>query len=142
MPLENFGSILNFAEELEQQDNEFFTAAAGNPACAEYKAVFEQFAADAAKNIKTIQRTRRENVTEMILEPIKDFVRAPFCEECEGAAIMNASEVLAAARTLEDRAERYYTEAAVKIKALPEVGRALKTVGKKHKAHISKLSEL
>ena len=45
MPLENFGSILNFAEELEQQDNEFFTAAAGNPACAEYKAVFEQFAA-------------------------------------------------------------------------------------------------
>jgi rubrerythrin len=142
MPLENFGSILNFAEEIEQQDEAFFAAAAGNPACAEQKALFEQFAADAAKNIKNIQRTRRENVTEMILEPIKDFVRAPFCEECEGAAMMNASEVLDAAKILEDRAERYYTEAAAKIKALPEVARALKIVGKKHTAHLQKLAEL
>ena len=141
MPLENFGSILNFAEELELQDEEFYTAAAGNPACADHKALFEQFAADAGKNVKNIQRTRRENVTEMILEPIKDFVRAPFCEECEGAAMMSASEVLEAARTLEDRAERYYTEAAAKIKALPEVARALKTVGKKHTAHLRKLGE-
>jgi hypothetical protein len=104
--------------------------------------LFEQFAADAKKNIKNIQRTRRENVTEMILEPIKDFVRAPFCEECEGAATMNAPEVLDAAKTLENRSERYYTEAAVKIKALPEVARALKTVGKKHTAHMRKLAEL
>jgi rubrerythrin len=54
---------------------------------------------------------------------------------------MSASEVLEAARTLEDRAERYYTEAAAKIKALPEVARALKTVGKKHTAHLRKLGE-
>ena len=142
MPLENFGSILNFAEELEQQDEAFYSAAANNPACAEQKALYDQFAADAKKNIKDIQRTRRENVTEMILEPIKDFVRAPFCEECEGAATMNASDVLYAAKTLENRAERYYTEAAVKIKALSEVARALKTVGKKHTAHLIKLAEL
>ena len=142
MPLENFGSILNFAEELEQQDEAFFTAAASNPACAEQKALFEQFAADAKKNIKNIQRTRRENVTEMILEPIKDFVRAPFCEECEGADTMTASEALDAAKTLADRANRYYSEAAVKIKALPEVARALKTIGKKHTAHLQRLAEL
>ena len=142
MPLENFGSILNFAEELENQDEAFYSAAASNPACSEYKDVFEQFAADAGKNIKTIQRTRRENVTEMILEPIKDFIRAPFCEECEGAATMEAAEVLRSANTLEGRAERYYTEAAAKIKALPEVSRALKILGKKHTAHIAKLNEL
>jgi hypothetical protein len=142
MPLENFGSILNFAEELEQQDEAFFTAAAGNPACAEQKSLFEQFAADAKKNLKNIQRTRRENVTEMILEPIKDFVRAPFCEECEGAATMSAAEVIDAAKKLEDRANRYYTEAAAKIKALPEVARALKIIGKKHTAHLQRLAEL
>ena len=142
MPLENFGSILNFAEELENQDEAFYSAAASNPACTEYKNLFEQFAAEARKNIKTIQRTRRENVTEMILEPIRDFTRAPYCEECEGAAIMEAAEVLSSAKTLEARAERYYTEAAVKIKALPEVSRALKILGKKHTAHIGKLDEL
>lgn len=142
MPLENFGSILNFAEELESQDEAFYTTAASNPACTEYKNLFEQFAADAKKNITSIQRTRRENVTEMILESIKDFTRAPFCEECESAATMEASEVLSSAKRLEERAERYYTAAAVKIKALPEVSRALKALGKKHTAHLRKLAEL
>jgi hypothetical protein len=142
MPLENFGSILNFAEELEKQDQAFFSAVAGNPACAGHKDMFEQFAADAGKNMKTVQRTRRENVTEMILEPVKDFTRAPFCEECETADSMDLEDALATARRLADRAERYYSEAAEKIKAQPEVARALKTIGKKHKAHCEKLAAL
>ena len=140
MPLENFGSILNFAEELESQDREFYEAVAGNPACSEHKQMFEQFAADAKKNVKTVQRTRRENVTEMILEPIKDFVRAPFCEECQAASGMTVEDALATAKRLEDRALRYYTEAAAKIKALPEVARALKLIGKKHNAHLANLT--
>ncbi len=78
----------------------------------------------------------------MILEPIKDFIRAPFCEECVGIDKMNAAEAIDAARRLEDRAVRYYTEAAAKIKALPEVARALKLLGKKHSAHIAKLDEI
>jgi len=135
MPLENFGSILNFAEELESQDQEFYEAVAGNPACSEHKQIFEQFAADAKKNLKTVQRTRRENVTEMILEPIKDFVRAPYCEVCRAAPDMTAEDALATANRLEDRAVRYYTEAAAKINAQPEVARALKLLGKKHNAH-------
>ena len=142
MPLENFGSILNFAEELELQDLGFYKTVVENPACADHKEIFEEFAAAINKNVKSVQRTRRENVTEMILEPIKDFIRAPFCEECEGAGAMNASEAVDAARRLEDRAVRYYTEAATKIKALPEVARALKILGKKHSAHLAKLQEL
>ena len=142
MPLENFGSILNFAEGLEKQDQEFFVAVAGNPACAQHKEMFEQFASDAGKNLKAVQRTRRENVTEMILEPIRDFTRAPFCEECAGAGSMSVEEALVTANRLADRAERYYTEAAVKIKAQPEVSRALKTICKKHKAHREKLAVL
>jgi len=142
MPLENFGSILNFAEELESQDQEFYEAVAGNPACSDHKQMFEQFAANAKKNLKNVQRTRRENVTEMILEPIKDFVRAPFCEVCQAAPGMTAEDALATADRLEDRAVRYYTEAAVKIKALPEVARALKLLGKKHKSHRDSLAAI
>ena len=104
--------------------------------------MFEQFAADAKKNLKTVQRTRRENVTEMILEPIKDFVRAPFCEECAGADSMSAEDALATARRLQEMAVNYYTRAAEKIKALPEVSRALKTMVKKHNAQREKLAVL
>ena len=142
MPLENFGSILNFAEKLEKQDQAFFATIAGNPACAEHREMFEQFAADAGKNIKAVERTRRENVTEMILEPIRDFTRAPFCEECAEAGSMGVEDALATTRRLVDRAERYYTEAAEKIKAQPEVSRALLTICKKHKAHREKLAAL
>lgn len=142
MPLENFGSILNFAEELESLDRQFYAAASGNPACAGYKALFAQLEAEAARNITTVQRIRRENVTEMILEAVKDFTRAPFCEACEGAAGQSAAEVLGTAKRLESRAERYYAEAAEKLKALPEVSRALKTLGKNRKAHGAKLSSL
>ena len=78
----------------------------------------------------------------MILEPIREFTREPYCEECEQAGSMSAENALATANRLVDRAERYYTEASVKIKALPEVARALKTISKKHKAHREKLAAL
>lgn len=142
MPLENFGSILNFAEELESQDQRFYEAAGKNPACSAHAPQFGQLAAEAGKNVKTVQRIRRENVTEMILEPVQDFTRASFCEACEGAAIMGATEVIATAKRLEAQAERYYAEAAEKIKAQPEVARALKTLGKIRKTRLAKLTEI
>jgi len=141
MPLQNFGSILNFAEELESLDRQFYAAASGNPACTGYKALFAELEAEAARNVTTVLRIRREYVTEMILEPVKDFTRAPYCEACEGAAVQSAAEVLATAKRLESRAERYYAEAAEKLKALTEVSRALKTLGKIRKARQTKLTE-
>jgi rubrerythrin len=142
MPLQNFGSILNFAEELESQDQQFYAAAAENPTCAAHKVLLADLGSEASRNLKTVQRIRRENVTEMILEPVQDFTRASFCEACEGAANLSAAEVLATAQRLEARAERYYAEAAEKIKALTEVSRALKTLGKNRKAHLAKLASL
>jgi rubrerythrin len=142
MPLQNFGSILNFAEGLEDQDRQFYEAVAGNPACAALRQVFSELGAEAARNVQTVRRIRRENVTEMILEPIKDFSRDSFCEACEEAAAMKAADALATAKRLEARAERYYAEAAEKIKALTEVSRALKLLGKNRKAHGAKLATL
>jgi hypothetical protein len=139
MPLQNFGSILNFAEELECQDQQFYAAVVDNPACGAYKTLFSELGADAARNIKAVQRIRRENVTEMILEPVTDFTRVSFCEACEGAAAVSAAEALETATRLEARADRYYAEAAEKLKTLTEVSRALKTIGKNRKAHIAKL---
>ncbi len=139
MPLENFGSILNFAEELENQDRQFYAVAAGNPDCVGCQVLFGELEADAERNMKTVQRIRRENVTEMILESVTDFVRGSFCEACEGAGQMTAAQALETATRLEARADRYYFEAAEKLKSLTEVARALQTLGKNHKTHIAKL---
>ena len=142
MPLVNFGAILNFAEELESQDRAFYETAIGNPELADYKEMFEQFVRDAERNIQTIQRTRRENVTEMILEGIKDFTREPFLVDSTGGETMSQGALLETTRNLEERANRYYNEAAEKLKALPEVARALKMISKKRVAHVNKINEL
>lgn len=139
MSLENFGSILNFAEEIEREDQSFYALAARNPACGAIAPLLAQLAAEAEKNVKTVQRIRRENVTEMILEPVQGLAREAFCEACEGAATLGAAEVVASARRLEERAVRYYAEAAEKIQAQPEVARALKSLGKIRQARRAKL---
>jgi len=142
MPLINFGSILGFAEELEKQELAFYSDAALNEACMAYSEIFSEFAKEAESNIKTIQRTRRENVTEMILENIEGFTRGPYCLECGPAAEMDAAEIFETARKLEDRAARYYTAAADKLKAQREVARVLKLIGKKHISRQAKIEAL
>lgn len=141
MPLTNFGSILNFAETLEQEDQALYTRLAEHEACAGLKNLLEQFGRDLEKNVQAVQRTRRENVTEMILEPIKDFTRAPYQDVVTEDELENldAAGALLLVKRREHNAERYYTEAALKIKALPEVSRALKTIGKKRTAHLKQL---
>jgi rubrerythrin len=141
MPLTNFGSILNFAETLEKEDTALYTRLAAHDACADIKEMLELFIRDNKKNIQNVQRTRRENVTEMILEPVKDFTRAPYQDAVADADLENldAARALSIVKRREQNAERYYSDAALKIKALSEVSRALKTIGKKHTAHLKKL---
>jgi hypothetical protein len=141
MPLINFGSILNFAETLENKALDVYTKLSHQDACADIREMLEQFIRDIRKNIQTVQRTRRENVTEMILEPIKDFTRASFELKTADSELENPTreQALKLIRSQAQNAERYYAEAAGKIKALPEVSRALKTTGKKHAAHLKKL---
>jgi len=55
---------------------------------------------------------------------------------------MDRSQILEYSQKMETRAIAYYTEGAIKIKALPEVSQALKLAGKKRIAHTKKLSSL
>ncbi len=139
MPLTNFGAILNFAEALERRDREDFRSFSDNPDCSANKTLFEQFAKECEKNIKTIQRIRRENVTEMILEPIRDFSRRPYSAKCECCESMGINDALSSCKSISEKAEDFYTKAAEKLKAQPEVARALKRIGKKRKSQLNHL---
>lgn len=142
MPLSSFGSIMTFAEEMEIQDAAFYRAAAASPCIEAFKEVFSGFEADGIKNRKAVVRARQENVTEMILEPIQGFARQPYqvsAIEVEGLA---PQALVTAARGLEERAERFYLEAAAKLKALPEAARALKRMAKKRVAHLNRLNAI
>lgn len=142
MELQNFGSILSFAAGLEAGDLAFYEAAAANPACAEHESMLAEFAADEKKNEKTMLRVRRENVTEMILEPITGFSGEPFLANREGVDGMTADQTLAKALELEEKAERFYRQAAERMRALPEVSRALIRIARLRSAHRERLTGL
>ena len=142
MPLKNFGSILNFAAELEADDQAFYSAAALSGACSKYRAELEDFASAGKKNEKEMLRTCRESVCEMILEPIVDFTRTPFLSDRGGVENMSLEEVLSKALELETKAINFYTEGAEKIRALPEVSRALARTAKRRQANKERLLTL
>ena len=142
MPLTNFGAILNFAEKVEQEDMEFYRKASSTAAAEPFRLLFEMLAGEGKKNLSLVQRTRRENVTEMILEPIRDFVRDSYQQSVADAQGMDRAAILAVALSLENRAIRYYTDAAEKIRALPEVSRALKSLAKKRTKRLGQIENL
>ncbi len=138
MPLSSFGAILTFAESMETQDAAFYRGLA--VVAVDLASLFEQFAAVGEKNVKTLQRVRRENVTEMILEPISDFSRAPYGIDPGDPSTLDPGQALAAAVVLEKRAVDFYQTASQKIRALPEVSSALKRLGKKRKDRLPMVS--
>ena len=107
MPLISFGSILGFALEIENQNLEFISTAATTPSCSDYKDLLERLTKNSNKRIKEIQRTRRENVTEMILESIDGFSREPFVLESKDVRKMESGEVLKSAVAMFERSIRY-----------------------------------
>ncbi len=138
MPLTNFGAILNFAETLEKDDMGFYARAVGTLADGAHQALFEALAGEGKKNIALVQRTRRENVTEMILEPIQGLARGSYQVATNA---MDTDDLVLAAIALEQRAYHYYSDAADKIRALPEVSRALKMLAKKRNKRLGKLQD-
>ncbi len=142
MPLKNFGAVLNFAAEMEAADKLFYQAAAQKAELGDLKPVFAELAKNCKKNEANMLRARRENVTEMILEPISDFERGPFVCDRDCADSTEPKLWLAKADELETKAIAFYTQAAEKIKALPEVSRALKTAAKLRRKNQAKLAEL
>lgn len=142
MPLINFGSILGFAEEIENQHVQLYNEAARHPDCASHHEIFEALAKEAGKRLKEVKRVRRENVTEMILETIEGFKRDAFVIPLPETADMDCSEIVQTSLELADRSLRFYTEAAQRLKGQSEVARTLKNMSKKHGKDMKKLEEI
>lgn len=140
MPLNSFGAILSFAEALETKKKDFYHAAVKRVPDPEISALFESLAAESEKHIKLIQRTRRENVTEMILEAVNDFSSKPFAIDTHLSS--RPDTLVLKAKTNEGISLAFYSEASLKLAALSEVSRTLKQLAKKQTARLEKLNRL
>lgn len=111
--LNAFGAILTFAIDLESHLRDYYTAAGMNDR-----------AADADKRRANLERVRRENVTEIKLEPIEGLDADVYTLNLNdsSAEVVRANEATAA---------QFYNDVAPKIN-VREAQRALERCAKQH----------
>jgi hypothetical protein len=112
--LNNFGAIFTYAIDLETRLRDYYQRAGDTGR-----------AADADKRRANLERVRRENVTEIKLEPIEGLNEANY--------VLNLDDGSAAGQQLaEATAARFYTDTAPKIN-VREAQRALERCAKQHR---------
>lgn len=111
--LNSFGSIMTYAINLEANLRDYYNSA-GN----------DQRAAEADKRRVKLERTRRENVLEITLEPVEGLDEADYVFD-----LGDTSE--AGQTTVEATAVQFYADVAPKIN-VRQAQRALERCGKQH----------
>jgi rubrerythrin len=123
--LTTFGAVVKFALGIEAEVSSFYESAIGVATDPDFRKLLERLFHRGQKRIKTLMRVRRENVTEMILEPIAGLdseVHKPVIAIPEGA---DDGIVREAATALETKLHEFYMHAAAKIDFLSEAAYAL-----------------
>ena len=111
--LNSFGSIMTYAISLETNLRDYYTSA-GN----------DQRAAEADKRRIKLERTRRENVLEITLEPLEGLDEADYAFDLDDTSKTGQAAVEAVAA-------QFYMDVAPKIN-VRQAQRALERCGKQH----------
>ncbi|TFH04104.1 MAG: hypothetical protein E4H14_15440 [Candidatus Thorarchaeota archaeon] len=137
MDLGTFGAIIKFALEIEGQVLELYTSLAEQTKDGALKQLYEELVSRGQKRIKTLERVRRENVTEMILEPIEGLDSDSFRIE---TAVLARSEdtVKTHVKNIESILQSFYEAAATKIDFLPEAAYAFELLAEKNEETIKR----
>jgi len=141
MALSTFGAIMGFAAEMVGHARAAYEALFEKAKDPELKATLQQLAVEEEKNQALMERTRREHVTEMILEPITGLYKKDYDVHLSQAEQKDDADFLKAALTLEAREKRFFDDASAKV-PLPEVARIFRKISKKKEENLGKLQVL
>jgi rubrerythrin len=137
MELNTFGAVLRFALELESRLATFYGDAAQTIGDVSARRVLTELAEAGEQNTRKLEQVRRQQVNEMLLEPIHDVDAAQYEPDLGPRAGEDA--VLAAARRAESTAERFYHDMA-RLLSIPEVARSFARMAEAHARNRQKLS--
>ena len=138
MELGTFGAVMAFASQAVTQSAEFYETARERAKGPELKDVLKSLQDGANRDRATMEQTRRENVTEMILEPIAGLRREEYEVRLSEMAPEADAEILKTALLLEERDQRWFRDSSAKLR-LPEVARIFRKVARRKEETILKL---
>ncbi len=129
MELGTFGAVFQAAIKLEAHLSQRYDIQSANQV-GDMREIYRALARSGRKRLRRLERLRRETVTEMILEPIRDLTLSQelaLLETVDPGAPLAPDE----ARRLELDACAFYREAAEKI-GLAEAAGALRQLGEEN----------
>src|SRR5271157_981096 len=141
MALSTFGAIMGFAAEMVGQARlacEVLLEKAKNPELIE---LLHQLVTEEEKNQALMVRTRREHVTEMMLEPIAGLYKKDYDVHLNQAEQKDDADLLRVALMLQTREKRFFDDASAKV-PLPEVARIFRKISKKKEENLARLQVL
>jgi len=138
MALSTFGAIMGFAAEMVGETRDTYKALIEKAKDPALKEVLQELAGEAGKNHSLMEKTRRENVTEMILEPITGLHPEDYEVDLKGLEQGNEGDLLRTALKLEERERKFFQEASTKV-SLPEVARIFRKICRRKEENLKKL---
>lgn len=136
--LSTFGAILTFAIELEQNAIQTYTRAAGEYPSGPERDVLEKLERQAVKRKELLERTRREGIVEMSLEPIVGLNREKYVSNNPVFERGSLEQFLKTAIETELRAQEFYSDSAANL-TVPEVARVFLKLAKERAEQASTL---
>ena len=121
MSLETLGATIKFALNQETVLLEFFQSMQKNNKNENLNEAIDRLCQLSAKNLKRLKRIRRENTTEMILEPIKGLEKSKFIFVEEDINEIGELEVVNILKNYLTKIILFYSDSAEKISFIGEV---------------------
>ncbi|MFW9805521.1 MAG: hypothetical protein ACFFFK_02170 [Candidatus Thorarchaeota archaeon] len=142
MELGTTGAILSFALERESEIGAFYSKYTTQVEGSSLKDAFESIQRAQKKRERLLTRFRRENVTEMILEPIHDFESDSYELDLTNADTVNDVALQKVAIMIEESSQAFFLKASEKTTFLPEVSEEFKNLSNKAANEIELLKSI
>ncbi len=138
MTLSTFGAVMGFAAKIVGQSAESYKALLQKAKQPALREVLQAIWEEEGKTLSQMEQIRRENVTEMILEPITGLNQEDYEMKNPVPAEVQDAEILKIVMSLEARENKFFRDASAKV-PLPEVSRAFRKIAQRKENNISKL---
>jgi rubrerythrin len=141
MKLGTAGAVLAFAIDLEARSAEFYQRAATLAKDPAHTEVLLSLAEAKRERKKLLERSRREYVNEILLEPIDGLEAGQYLVQTDLSSEKDPGAVRQAAEELEANSRRFYLDAA-ELMVLPQIARVLRKLAQGNADHRLRLDSL
>jgi len=141
MALGTFGAIMRFASEMIGSSLDIYKIAIGKAIDPNLKETLQALLKEEEKNYSLMEQTRRENVTEMILEPITGLRQEDYEMDVKLSDHTKDVDLLKVALALEEKEKKFFIDSSAKV-PLPEVSRIFRRITQRKEKNLTQLKSL